>query len=310
MSEHEEITVIKRTITCRFCGSTDLSKFGTYGDTQNYVCKVCNRKSAGKDCYPGMKYPRDLNIKALTYYYNGMSFKGVNHTINDLYQQDLPKKTLWKWVLKFSKMVNQCVLDLHPDLGGVWVADETVIDLWGQHYWFWDIIDERTRFLIASHLSKTRTEGDATKLFYMAKLRSNTRPKVIRTDKLAAYYRAFNKVFYSTYKARHADHLTSEGFDSPTNINLIERFHGTIKQRTKIMRDLKSRASARIILDGFVTHYNFFMEHDYLGGKTPATAGGVGGGIQNWGDLIERSLHTPRRNPTANLEWEGDFAVE
>src|SRR5660398_163983 len=143
-----------------------------------------------------------------------MSYQNINQTFNDLNQINLPKMTLWRWVVAFSKIVNNYVLTLHPKLSDVWVADETVIDVWGTHYWFWDIIDSETRFLIASHLSSTRTEADATKLFTMAKLRSKTRPKVIITDKLGQYNKSFNRVFYSNFKENRVIHLKSEGFES------------------------------------------------------------------------------------------------
>jgi len=309
MALHQEITTIERAITCRVCGSNNVSKDGFYKDTQYYLCKFCNSKFSGTDCYPKMKYPKELIIKALTYYYNGMSYQNINQTFNDLNQINIPKMTLWRWVVAFSKIANKYVLTLKPELSEVWVADETVIDVWGQHYWFWDIIDSETRFLIASHLSSTRNGKDAEKLFMMAKLRSKTRPKVIITDKLAQYDKAFNRVFYSNLKENRVIHLQSEGFESETNSNLIERFHGTVKQRTKVMRDLKEKTSARIVMDGYMTHYNFFKEHDYLEGITPAQAGGIDEGITTWGDLIRLALDNLKSTPRVRVDWEKVFEV-
>ncbi len=308
MAEFTRVITEESEIQCRFCAETDISKYGKYKKNQYYICKTCGRKFSEIDTYPRMKYPREYIYNTLNYYYNGMSYRNINQTFEDMKDVDISKSTLWRWVVKYSKMVNDYVLNLHPTLSKVWIADETVIGLWGKNYWFWDIIDAETRFLIASHLSRTRTTKDAKKLFYMAKLRSQTRPKLILTDKLHSYKSAFNRVFYSNIKARQVDHLTSEGFDSPTNINLIERFHGTLKQRTKVMRDLKERKSARIVLDGFMTHYNFFMEHSYLKGKTPAVVGGIGKDIDNWGDLIDLAIWGPIENPEVILEWE-EFAV-
>lgn len=142
----------------------------------------------------------------------------------------------------------------------------------------------------------------------MAKLRSKIRPKLIITDKLYSYEGAFNKVFYSMYLAYKVRHLQSEGMASYYNTNMIERFHGTIKQRTKIMRDLKTPQSARIMLDGYINHYNFFMEHKYLG-TTPAIKAGIGKGINNWGQLIELAFNTPLENPQVVLQWEEMFRI-
>ena len=310
MAEHKKITVIERTIKCRNCSSTDLSKYGKYKDKQYYICKKCGAKSSETEAFTKMKKPKENIVKALTYYYNGMSYKNIKHTFNDIYKINPSKSTIYRWLMKYSKMVNDYVVTLHPKLSDTWIADETAIFIFGKQYWYWDIIDTKTRFLIATHLSRTRTQKDAVKLFYMARLRSKTRPKIIRTDKLLVYHKAFNKVFYSNYKVKRVQHLTSEGFNSPTNINMIERFHGTIKQRTKIMRNLKKTQTARITLDGYVTHYNFFLEHDELNGRTPAIAGGIGKGINNWGDLIELSYKTPKKNPEVSLEWEEQFVVD
>ena len=287
MAEHKKITVLERTISCRFCGSTDLSKSGWYKDNQYYICKNCGRKSAETDTYPRMKYPKELIIRALTYYYNGMSSWNIARTFNDMKNIDLPQSTIWRWIIKYSEIVNTYVMFFEPHLSDVWVADETAVDIWGEQYWFWDIIDIDTRFLIASHLSKTRTMNDAIELFSVAKAKSKIRPRVIITDKLGIYPGAFNDVFYTRYKEGHVEHLTSRGFTSPVNTNLIERFHGAVKQRSKVMRDLKEPYSASVILDGFVTHYNFFLEHSYLNYVTPADMAGIGENIRNWGDLIE-----------------------
>ena len=101
---HIEVTTIERLITCKYCGSTNLNKYGKYNDTQYYFCKDCNRNISGNDTYPRMKYLKDLNIMALTYYYNGMSYKNINHTFNDLLGYNLPKSTIWRWLIKYSKM--------------------------------------------------------------------------------------------------------------------------------------------------------------------------------------------------------------
>ena len=45
---------------------------------------------------------------------------------------------------------------LKADLGDIWHVDETAIKIKGKQKWFWEIIDEKTRFMVAEHLSPSR----------------------------------------------------------------------------------------------------------------------------------------------------------
>ncbi len=49
----------------------------------------------------------------------------------------------------------------------------------------------------------------------------------------------------------YAYHIKSQGFTADINTNLIERFLGTIKERTKTTRGFKSWQTAEIILERF-----------------------------------------------------------
>jgi len=248
--------------------------------TQLFWCKQCERKFRAGEFYDGGRYPIRRIVETLTHYYNGQSYGNVAQTFNDLNREHISKKTLWQWVLGFSQLGSLYAKALKPTLGRTWIADETAIFIDGEQWWFWDMIDEKTRFLIASHLSKTRGILRAERLMMLAASRSGVAPKEIRTDALKDYIKAVKNVFGS------ATHLVSHGFDSATNTNMIERFHGTIKQRTKVMRHFKIPECASVVLDGFMTHYNFLKEHDALSRMTPASAAGIDVGIGNWGDLI------------------------
>lgn len=59
------------------------------------------------------------------------------------------------------------------------------------------------------------------------------------------------------------------------NNNRVERFHGSTRERTKVLRGFKGNLQAQAILDGFRTYYNFIRPHNALDGKTPAQVSGI-----------------------------------
>jgi len=94
MAEHKHTIVYERDIQCRICGSKDVSKFGIRNGIQYFICKSCGKKFSSVDAYPDMRYDKELIIRAITNYYNGMSFRNITQTFNDLYDLDMPKSTV------------------------------------------------------------------------------------------------------------------------------------------------------------------------------------------------------------------------
>ena len=81
-------------------------------------------------------------------------------------------------------------------------------------------------------------------------------PRIIFTDKLKAYLEGIERAY-----GAESQHIQCSPFEIMNNNNFIERFHSTLKSRTKVMRDLKSMETARTFLDGWLIHYNFFRPH-------------------------------------------------
>jgi transposase InsO family protein len=75
----------------------------------------------------------------------------------------------------------------------------------------------------------------------------------------------------------------------------MERYHGTLKERTKVMRALKNTDTS--VLDGQRIYYNHIRPHQGLNGKTPAQAAGLGLdlGPNKWRGLIEKSTKDKKR---------------
>ena len=106
---------------------------------------------------------------------------------------------------------------------------------------------------------------------------------MVITDRLAAYLDGVELAFGADTK-----HVQGRPFSVENSTNLIERFHGTLKDRTKVMRGLKKRDSARLFAKGWLIHYNFFRPHESLKDKTPAEAAGIKFPFRHWKDIVRR----------------------
>jgi transposase-like protein len=172
-------------------------------------------------------------------------------------------------------------------VGNIWIADETVLKIDGQNLWLWDIIDDKTRFLLATRLSRSRTTQDAQSLIDRATKTAGKSPKVVVTDKLNSYL----DVFYGKGAEHIRGGIARAGED---NTQKIERFHGTLKARTKVMRGLKNFETALDFTEGWLVHYNYLRPHESLQDKTPAEVAGVEYPYKNWADIIRKHKPTSK----------------
>jgi len=281
------------TITsCKYCQSENIIKYGKLRGVQRYFCKDCNRKFVANDAIPKMQTSTRDVADALNMYYEGMSLAEIRRNFIQQDNNYISRISPYNWVQRFTKLAVNEAGKYKPNVGGLWVADETVIDIDGKNIWFWDLIDTKTRFLVASHMSYTRTSKDAEELMRQAYERAGKVPRVIYTDKLRAYLEGIERVFGAD--TRHAQ---GGPFDIENSTNLIERFHGTIKERTKVMRGLHTIESARKFMDGWLVHYNFFRPHTALKDRTPASVAGIRFPFRNWKDIVEQPFEVTARIP-------------
>jgi len=96
----------------------------------------------------------------------------------------------------------------------------------------------------------------------------------------------------SRYKEHRDEFIRRAEIKARETNNVVERLHGTLKDRLKPLRGLKSEETAKIWLDGWFVYYNFLRPHLSLKGKTPAEACGIDLNIENdWEDLIKKATY-------------------
>ena len=278
--------ISKPKVVCKFCGGHNTRKYGFSKGIQNYFCNDCRRKFIGTDALSHGRVSPYFIANALHEFYGGMSFHEIEHNIDQQTSGDISNTAVIKWVNKYTNKAIRETKDLHPKVGDIWVADETYIktdvktkDPKGVV--FWDIIDADTRFLLASRITTTRSTQDAKQLMELAAKRANKNPKVVITDKLAAYIDGIELAY-----GGDAKHRQGSPFSVEHSTALIERFHNTLKGRTKVMRDLRDKSTLKRFTDGYLVHYNFFRPNMALGNKKPAEAAGLEYKNHSWSDVV------------------------
>jgi len=230
-----------------------------------------------------MKTDTKIISSALSCYYGGMPLDAIQRHLQQQFGVYYSEMGIYNWVKRFSKEAIDRVKDYKPIVGDEWIADETCLKVGGKNIWFWDVIDAKTRYLIASRLSDSRTTKDAALVMNEARRKAGKTPKRIITDRLASYIDGIELVF-----GADTEHIQSKPFTDVNSTNIIERFQGTLKDRTKIIRGFKNMDTARLFTEAWLVHYNFFKEHETLGNIPPAVKMGATP-IKDWAEVVSET---------------------
>jgi transposase-like protein len=228
-----------------------------------------------------MKTPARRIASAMAMYYGGMSLDAVQQQFKQDYNLDMSESNYWNWVKRFTKEAIRQARNFKPNVGDHWVADETYMKLGKRNVYFWDIIDADTRFLLATHVSFTRTSKDARALMELAKRRAGKSPKAVVTDKLASYIAAIEDAYGADSR-----HLRGGPFSLEHSTSLIERFHRTLEQRTKVFQKFKDIKDIRLLTGGWLVNYNFFKQNEGCGNVPPAQAMSKVVPFKDWNDVV------------------------
>jgi len=272
-------------VRCKFCGSFNICHFGyTVKGQQRYLCTGCRRTFLDNKAPAGMRFPAEAIASALNQFYESASLCKIQRQLELTYKVRLHHSTVYRWVVRYSQKAAKMLSTIPVKAGSRWIVDETSLklkDKGGSTAWFWDVMDEKTRFLLASHLAESRSPKDIQTLMERAVRRAGRIPRTIITDKLGSYLGEVGLAFGTGTGGGRSRSLRVW-----SNINLIDRLHEALKVRAKVTRSFMRRRTARMIMDGWLVHYNFFRPHPALSGKTPAEAAGAQLLFKNWADVV------------------------
>lgn len=270
-----------KNISCPYCKGKEIVKRGTFqteahGKQQRYFCKKCNKKFIPKTAFYRMKNNERKITLSIDLFYRGVSTRKVQEHLKAFYPHNASHKSIYKWIVKYSKVISQ-----FTDRLKLRVGDEIQIDEMEYHRrkhhtkkgvdrnWFIDIIDSKTRFMVSSKYVKNREQNELKSVLKKAKEKTGDQVKVVTSDGLLAYPNAIQKSFTIVNKSNtkkygvihnQVNASAGEGF----NI-MIERLHNNIRTRTKTFRCFHgSINSANAIMKGWEIYYNFITKHQTI----------------------------------------------
>ncbi len=296
-------------VQCAKCGSIRVVKFGNYNGKQLYKCKDCRTKFS-EGLLKKTKYTPETVTLTLDLYFSGLSLRKIARTLNDHFDLTLGSTTIYDWIQKFVPMISAYANSLVPKLSETWHADELYVRMKGGQTrvgkgdakmdiaLLWNVMDRKTRFLLASKLSKYRDVAGADRTFREAVKNANgSQPETIYTDSL----RSYGEAMLSWPTSQKPNHIARAGIKKPhANNNRIERLNGTLRERVKVQRGWKSFKTP--IAEGQRIHYNFVKPHVALEGQTPAQVAGIGvQGENKWLILLKSGIeYRPKTDERAS----------
>ena len=275
-------------VNCPVCQSDHVVKMGVRNGQQRYLCRNCRKAFRANGKAEGRRMDAEMMGSAIRDFYTGKSYKQIAEGLRDEYDIPEPSKaTIYEWVRDYTGQAAAEMEGHKAQTGDTWVADELVVDVGGKKAWLWNVMDGKTRYILASHLSRERDAEAAKTVMRRALASADKPPDYIFTDKLRSYQPALREVLPK------AKHHQSQGFAADINNNLSERLQGTYRDRVKTLRGLDSLESGQRYLDGWQITYNLFRGHEALHNDTPGKRAKVNPPFREWADIVRGTAPPP-----------------
>lgn len=276
--------------SCIFCKSVEIVKDGIrhnkHGDIQKFNCKSCKRYFTINIGFEKMKHNPQAVTTAMQLYFSGESLRNTMKSLR-LIGVEVSHQTIYNWIEKYCKLMQEYVEKIVPQVSGTWRTDEIYLKVRGNIKYLYAIMDDETRFWIAQQVANTKYNQDVRPMFRQAKELAGKRPLTLISDGAPNFSVACRKEYY-TMKKPKTKHIRHVRLSGDHNNNKMERLNGEIRDREKTMRGLKVEDTP--ILTGYQIFHNYVRGHEALDGRTPAEAAGITiEGCNKWLTLIQNA---------------------
>lgn len=297
-------------IQCPQCKSEEVVKRGFIkterrDKIQRFGCKSCNNRFVLDNPFFRMRNHQQMITQCTDMYYSGMSFRKIADHLKRFFPKDVHFSTIYRWIMKYVPIMENFTENQKIKASWQIQSDEVEykrrISESGKgiaNEFFIDVIDIDSRYIVSSLYSPDRKTNTLNKVLGNAKRKTGDQVKVVSTDGLNAYPRVIKKTF--GLRTHHGGKIAKTSkvihqvikSDSGKFNYKVERFHNTLRERTKIMRGFHGCiTSAQTLMKGMEIYYNWIRNHQALEGKTPSELACPNVELQNkngWLELIQR----------------------
>ncbi len=295
----ESIVVAPISVTsCIKCHSEDIEKFGIRRNKntaiQRFRCRSCRKTFSLNLGFEKMRNNPKAITTAMQLYFSGESLRNTKLALK-MMGVSVSHVTIYKWIGKYVRLMNNYLERITPQVSGVWRTDEMYVKFSGKMNYVFAMMDDETRYWIAQQVAEHKGTSDVTPMFRDAVETTEKKPFLLISDGARNFDEAFHKEYYSNkLDCKHIRHISLKG---DKNNNKMERLNGETRDREKVCRGLKNPNTP--ILKGIQLYHNYVRPHAALDGKTPAEVAGIKvQGDDKWMTIIQNAADEGRRTPT------------
>ena len=253
-------SVHKQSINCcKYCNTINIIKYGTFQGMQRYFCKNCRRKFADNDAIPKMKTPVWIISLALDCYYDGMSLGTIQKEINQRHGAYYAQSGIYNWIIRFSIEAVRQAKAFQPAVSDRWLFCSTPVITGCRRFWFLDMFDIDSEYLLSSKLSETDSKQELINFL------ENTHTEIRKTlNHPVSIYVSDNISNYESIDIITGNNIVKPYWIVKADKHRIEEHDKLLKKRTELICRLNSIDKAKMLTAAWRIHYNF------LNNKTPS----------------------------------------
>ena len=298
-----------KALQCPKCSGKEVTKRGlriteSREKIQKYFCKTYKHRFVLDTPYFRMRNKEQIITQTMDMYYSGMSFRKIADHLVRFFPKGVHYSTIYRWIIKYVPIMENFTESQGIKAGFMLQGDEVEYKRRAsakqkgvREEFFIDIIDTDSRYIVASDYAKDRMTNTLNKVYRNAKRKTGNQVKIISTDGLVGYPRVIKKTFgYNPHATRNPKviHQVIKSDSGGFNYK-VERFHNTLRERTKVMRGFHGCiTSAQTIMKGFEIYYNWVRNHQSLDASTPSDIAVPTIQLENknrWLELIQRGYN-------------------